>query len=133
MVYLLVVLLVGCHSSHFPSEENVTLKEVENAISQQGFRLEKADLPSDNVFRLELNDVSPAVHRLKGSTLSIYIFESIIAREEGIEDFEEKTATAEVVRHERFKIGNALVFYAEGEEDTAKKLEDVFDKLGGTS
>ncbi|MBB6451692.1 hypothetical protein HNQ94_000113 [Salirhabdus euzebyi] len=108
---------------------HTTLKEVETAITEQGLELEEPDLPSGNAFIQELNDVSPKAYFIDERTLSIYEFPTVQAREKGMEDFEEKTATMRLVPHETYTNKNILVFYVEGNEETNNKIKTAITEL----
>jgi hypothetical protein len=115
-------------------EESVTtdyiiLVEVETAITEQGLVLEEADLPSENAFIQKLTGVSPKAYFIGGKTLSIYVFSTDDEREKGMEDFEEKTATMELVAYKTYTNKNILVFYTEGNEETNSKLSMAIDDL----
>ena len=110
--------------------KDITLEEVETVITEQGFELDKeTDLPSGNVFIQELNGITPEVYNAKGNTLSVYVFSSASDREKGIQRFEEKTATAEVVEHKAYEINNILVFYVSDDENMQNRLFEALQKL----
>ncbi|UOQ85760.1 hypothetical protein [Gracilibacillus salinarum] len=132
--FVLIIFVLGACSQQ--SEEpslaktpDITLDEVETAITEQGLELEKANLPTGNVFIQELNGVVPKAYFVDGTTLSIYVFPTVDAREKGMDDFEEKTAAASLEQHKTFTVQNALVFYVEGSEENNKKLVKAMDAL----
>lgn len=134
LFFVLIISFLGACSQQ--SEElsisktpDITLDEVETSITEQGLALEKADLPSGNVFIQELNGVKPKAYFIDGATLSIYIFPKVETREQGMDDFEEKTATASLEQHKTFTVQNVLVFYAEGSEENNEKLAKAIDAL----
>ncbi|MCA0984242.1 hypothetical protein LCL89_09315 [Halobacillus yeomjeoni] len=108
---------------------DISLEEVENAISEQGLVLEGADLPDDNLFIQTLNGISPEVYSIEGSELTIYVFPSAASRELGMEDFKERTATAQVVTHKAYTIKNILAFYVQGDKQTYSKLNTAIRDL----
>jgi len=128
---LMISLLGACSQQDAePSKEPViTLNDVETAITEQGLELEDTDLPSESAFNIELNGVQPKAYVLDGQILSIYVFSSEGAREKGMEDFVEKTATMELVNHETYTNKNILVFYVEGSEETKSKLNTAINEL----
>jgi hypothetical protein len=134
--FLLIISALGACSQQGAEEEpsldknpDITLEEVETAITKQGLELEEADLPSGNAFIQELNGVSPKAYFIDGRTQSIYVFPTVEARENGMDDFEEKTATMELVIHKTFTNKNILVFYVEGNEETNTKLKTAINEL----
>ncbi|WLR49069.1 hypothetical protein LC065_07880 [Halobacillus litoralis] len=121
--------LSACSEQSVSEEELITIEEVQTAITDQGLALEDADLPSINAFTRELNGVSPEAYFIDGNTLSIYVFPSTDARKEGMDDFEEKSAAAGVVEHEKYMHKNILVFYEFGNEETDSKLKSAINGL----
>lgn len=109
--------------------DDITLVEVETAITEQGLELEEADLPSENAFIQELNGVLPKAYFISGKTLSIYVFSSEDEREKGMDDFKYKTAALKLVVHKIYTNKNVLVFYAEGNEETNSKLSMAINDL----
>jgi hypothetical protein len=132
---LIISTLVACSKQGAEEEASldktpdITLEEVETAITEQGLELEEANLPSGNAFIQELNNVSPKAYFIDGRTLSIYVFPTVDAREKGLNDFEEKTATMELEVHKTFTNINILIFYVEGNEETNTKLKTAINEL----
>lgn len=131
LVVLVISVLGACSLNGFKEEpaKILTLEQVETALTEQGLKLDKADLPSDNAFIQELYGVSPKVYLIDGNTLSIYVFPSVKAREKGLDDFENKNATAELVSHKTFTHRNILVFYEQGNKDTNKAINSAINEL----
>jgi hypothetical protein len=86
-------------------------------------------LPSENVFIQKLNGITPEVYNVKGHTLSLYVFSSKSDRENGLERFEEKTATAEVGEHRAYQLNNILVFYLSDDEKMQNRLFEALEEL----
>ncbi|WP_442600144.1 hypothetical protein [Neobacillus sp. D3-1R] len=108
---------------------DISLKDLETVIKEQGFELEKMDLPSDNVFIKELNGIVPEVYNLEDNTFSVYVFPSASDRGKGIQRFEEMTATAEVIKHKAYGINNILVFYVSDNESIQNRLFEALQNL----
>ncbi|RDY71661.1 hypothetical protein DXT76_06565 [Halobacillus trueperi] len=125
----IISVLSACSQQSVKEEDLITLEEVQTAITDQGLVLEDADLPRINAFTRELNGVSPEAFFIDGDTLSIYVFPSTDARKEGMDDFEEKSAAAGVVEHEKYMRKNILVFYELGNEETNSKLKSAINGL----
>ncbi|QDP41368.1 hypothetical protein [Radiobacillus deserti] len=132
---LVISTLVACSQQGAEEEPSIdktldiTLEEVETAITEQGLELEEANLPSGNAFIQELNSVSPKAYFIDGRTLSTYVFPTVEAREKGMNDFEEKTATMELEIHKTFTKKNILAFFVEGNEETSTKLKTAINEL----
>lgn len=128
--FIFVIAILSACNQQDAKEELITLKEVENAITEQGLLLEEANLPTENAFIQELNSVSPKAYFIDGGgAVSIYVFSSIAEREKGMSEFEEKNATAELVEHTTYMNKNILVFYEHGDEDTNSKLNIAIKNL----
>lgn len=130
--FIFVIAILSACNQQDAKEELITLKEVENAITEQGLLLEEANLPTENAFIQELNRVAPKAYFIDGGGgggLSIYVFSSIAEREKGMSEFEEKNATAELVEHTTYMNKNILVFYEHGDEDTNSKLNIAIKNL----
>ncbi|MRH43242.1 hypothetical protein GH741_11180 [Aquibacillus halophilus] len=115
------------YSSNSPTI--ISLSHVEAAITVQGFNLEKADLPRENVFIQKLNGVSPKAYFIDGRTLSIYEFPTEDARKKGMDDFEEQTTTIDLEAYKTYPIKNLLVFYVEGTMAINDKLNTTLTSL----
>ncbi|MGR9048656.1 hypothetical protein ACQ4XT_08510 [Halobacillus faecis] len=128
--YVFIIFALSACSQHSVADEAlIILEEVQIAITDQGLVLEDADLPSFNAFTRELNGVSPEAFFIDGDTLSIYVFPSTDERKEGMDDFEEKSAAAGVVEHEKYTHKNILVFYELGNEEVDSKLKSAINGL----
>ncbi|PFA69164.1 hypothetical protein CN378_04615 [Bacillus sp. AFS015802] len=135
---LCIFLLCACSQSEekelSPKINQLTLKEITNAITDQGYELEESsDLPKENVFTQKLNGVTPEVFNLKGDTLSIYIFSSASDRGKGIQRFEELTATYELVDYQVYGIQNVLVFYISEDEKIQSELSEALQSIDSQS
>ncbi|QHE62526.1 hypothetical protein FHE72_16985 [Rossellomorea vietnamensis] len=136
LLFLVLVLSVMGACSQQETKENptemkkFTLKEVETVITEQGIKLDyETELPSENVFIQELNGMTPEVYKVKSHTLSVYVFSSVSDREKGLQRFDEKTATAEVVEHQAYELNNILVFYVSDDEDMQNRLFEALQEL----
>ncbi|TKD69787.1 hypothetical protein [Pseudalkalibacillus hwajinpoensis] len=135
LFFLLFISVMGACSQQ-EAEENptktidITLEDIETVITERGFELEKEkDLSSNKVFIQELNGITPEAYTLEGNTLSVYVFPSASDRGKGIQRFEEKTATAELVAHKAYGIKNILVFYVSDDEKIQNRLFEALQKL----
>ncbi|MFZ3580383.1 hypothetical protein [Virgibacillus sp. DJP39] len=129
LVLITALILGACNQKDAEPTTAITLEEVITSISDQGLTLEEVDLPENNAFIQDLNGVSPTFYSLKGTPLSIYIFQTVNDRKEGIEEFEKSTETGELERFNTFTIKNVLIFYVEGEKVTNKKLTSAVSEL----
>ena len=111
VVISFLLLGVGCGTR----ESTLSLADATEHLDSQGIELtevEEADIHDDFAFNETLMDVDPTLYWVnEEEKLSIYVFSSSSEMEEGIEDFENKTATASLVPHEMYAINNLLIFY----------------------
>ncbi|WP_226682928.1 hypothetical protein [Sutcliffiella horikoshii] len=123
----LLAILGGCtKQEQDPIKDPISLDEVFEVLTEQGFTLEENENSStESVFTLELNGVTPEVYSLEQNMLSIYIFPSSTERANGIVDFDEKTATMELIEHQSYGINNFLVFYVSENEKLQKDLYEA--------
>jgi hypothetical protein len=134
LFFVLFISILGACSEQEEEEKtsktiDITLEDVETVITEQGFELEKVDLPRKNVFIQELNGITSEVYNLEGNTLSVYVFPSASDRGKGIQRFEEITATAELVEHKAYGINNILVFYVSDDKKIQNRLFEALQKL----
>ncbi|MEA3318620.1 MAG: hypothetical protein U9Q88_01240 [Bacillota bacterium] len=126
-VGLLAILGACTIQKENPVKDPISLEEVLDVLNEQGFIIEEdKNSPTESVFAQELNGVTPEVYSIEENMLSIYIFASPTERAQGIVDFEEKTATMELIEHHSYGINNILVFYVSEDE---KLQKDLFDAL----
>lgn len=141
LVAVVLVFLTACNQA--PTEESVTVSsevetsaisfdEIINALEKQGVNLKEANLPPENIFIQHLNDVSPQAYSVEGDTLSIYVFPSLEARKDGIEEFKTMTATAGLEYSENFIKENILIFYViepQTEKETISRIRSAIEPL----
>ncbi|CAM4490982.1 hypothetical protein [Paenibacillus tarimensis] len=114
IVTIISVVLVQVYSARY--SHKLDSVKIHEAFEQQGIPLTRSSGITDHVFTMTLRDVAPEVFTINnGQSISVYLYDSSNEVPEAIADFEAKTATADVTDHERYEIGNALIFYnAEG-------------------
>ncbi|NMH73604.1 hypothetical protein HF078_10995 [Bacillus sp. RO2] len=122
----LLAILAAC-SAQKTVEDPISEGEVVEVLTEQGFILEKSKkYPTNNVFTQVLKGVTPDVYLLDGNLISIYVFSTSKERAEAVVEFEEKTATMELIDHQIYGLNNVLVFYVSAEERLQK---DLFEAL----
>lgn len=134
LFYVLIILIIGACSQQEVEDKSsktidMTLEDVESVITEHGFKLEKEDLPNEDFFIQEINEITPEVYLLENNTLSVYVFPSASDREKGVQVFEEITAAAELVEHKAYELSNILVFYVSGDEKIQNRLYEALQNL----
>ncbi|MBW7454404.1 hypothetical protein ACFOLF_21955 [Paenibacillus sepulcri] len=75
---------------------------------------------------MTLNGVAPELFIINGDQLiSVYVYSSSDGVKRGIKDFEDKTATADVVAHGRYQAANVLLIYDYGSSFKDDRVELV--------
>jgi hypothetical protein len=101
----------------------ITLDEVLNSFKDQQLTLIERKISGKNIFGMKLIGVRPSSYELNGKKLLVYIYDSNNEREKGLEDFREKTATANVVSYKVYEVSNVLLFYVYEEEDLNSEID----------
>ncbi|TQR12958.1 hypothetical protein [Psychrobacillus soli] len=131
---ILIISVLSACSQLQATEDNstmdqITIEQIETTLTEQNLKLEESNLPSNNVFFQQLNDVIPIAYFIDGKPLSIYVFPNEQEREKGKLEFEEKTAAAELVIHQTYATKNILVYYIDGNEETINKINSAINQL----
>lgn len=130
---LLCLLLIGGLAACQANEPEVkTCKEVVDALIEQGLPLkESGGVWGSHVFGMKLNKVRPDVYELEKKKLYLYIYPSSEAREKGLADWRDETATMDIVSHQLYETQNVLLFYvykdAYMDEDIDRKIRAALD------
>ncbi|OCA83073.1 hypothetical protein A8F94_18220 [Bacillus sp. FJAT-27225] len=100
----------------FDGEKNAStipleLEVVEEHLKASGLVLAGQKRDSQNVFHQVRNGVSPSVYSLSHGELSVYVFETEQEVQDAMEEFNEATATMDLVDYQPFEIRNVLMFY----------------------
>lgn len=112
LLFVLVQLLSACQSR---DPDAITLEKLLAAFEEQGLSLKESDI-NDSIFGMNLNGVKPAMYELEGKLLTVYIYPSSTEREKGWGDFQNKTASMNVVSFKVYEVKNVLIFYVYEQE-----------------
>lgn len=115
MKKIMITLLAMCfiNTGCMNNEKTITSTQIKDLFERQGIPLaEPTRLHPDSVFLMTLNSVTPEPFLINDEQLiSIYIYSSSAGVKKGIKNFEDNTATADVVAHGRYQVANVLIFY----------------------
>ncbi|MFB9326575.1 hypothetical protein ACFFSY_11680 [Paenibacillus aurantiacus] len=113
----------------------ITLEQVKDSFDREGIPLIPApDLAPKSIFRMTLSGVAPEGFAVNGDQLvSVYILNSAKEVEKAVQQFENKTAAASVVDHERYEVGSVLIFYNAEGAFKDKRVTQAVDRLRGLS
>ncbi|WP_042458927.1 hypothetical protein [Neobacillus dielmonensis] len=108
---LLLLLLVSCQSEQVNDSSHIEVEDVVKVLKENKVDLIETTFSHSNSFGSELNKAEPEAYQLSGKRFYIYEFENEQAREKGLEEFTEKTATMNLVSYSLFEKRNVLIFY----------------------
>lgn len=124
----IVMLLTACQTAN---SHAITLEELLSSFKEQQLTLEEIN-SSNNIFEMKLNGVRPSSYELDGKMVFVFIYNSTKEREKGLEDFDDKTATVNLVSYNFYEVKNALIFYVYEDElniEVDNKIQNAIRKL----
>ncbi|MBU8878842.1 hypothetical protein BGM26_07560 [Bacillus sp. FJAT-29790] len=135
-VFILILVLSACNQQtiedpadpRINGENNLSFKEIENVIKEQGLELKEA-VPSNDDFIGELNGVEPISYWLEGNPLSVYLFPTEAERAKGVKSLEESKTVEELEKYRAYGIENVLVLYVHNADGTNTKLSDALGNI----
>ena len=120
-----LMLIVGCQQQ---PNQRITLNDVITSFEAQQLELKANKDRKNSILGAKLNGAKPAAYLLDDLPLYIYIYGSSDKRKKGLEDFQEKTATMNIVSFNVYEKGNVLIFYVHGQNLNLKLEMDRFIK-----
>lgn len=112
-----LMLIVGCQQQ---PNQRITLNNVVTSFEAQQLELKANKDRKNSILGAKLNGVKPAAYLLDDLPLYIYIYGSSDKRKKGLKDFQEKTATMNMVSFTVYEKGNVLIFYVHGQNLNTK-------------
>ncbi|NOU76992.1 hypothetical protein GC098_37485 [Paenibacillus sp. LMG 31458] len=83
-------------------------------------------LSTENVFLRTLNGVKPETYTInKNQLISFYVYSSSHETEKGLNEFEDKTTTVNLVPHSKYQIANVLLFYVHEGSPKDERVEKI--------
>ncbi|WP_054957514.1 hypothetical protein [Paenibacillus dakarensis] len=127
VVFLMCLIITGCTDD----EIIVTSARIIDSFERHGIQLSKqTNTNSESVFSRTYNHVSPERYLLDDKqSISIYIFTSSKEAKKGLKDFEDKTATADVVPHRKYQAANILLFHVADDAFEDERVKFVMESL----
>jgi hypothetical protein len=127
---LLIFLLTACQVN---DPNAITLEEVLSSFEEQQLSLKKSKVNKNHIFGMKLNGIRPSAYKLDGKKILVYIYDSSDEREQGLEDWREKTASMDTVSFKIYEVNNVLLFYVYEEEilnsEIDSKIQSVVNGL----
>jgi len=127
ILLLLCLISTGCTKV----EILITSEQIIESFETNGIALSKPHgLRPENIFSINLNGVKPETYIInKNQLISFYVYSSSQQTEKGLNEFLDKTATAQVVPHNKYQIANVLFFYAHNGSPKDERIEDIIEGL----
>ena len=126
----LFFLLTACQAS---DPNAITLEEVLSSFEEQQLSLKKSKVNKNHIFGMKLNGIRPSAYELDGKKILVYIYDSSDEREQGLEDWREKTASMDTTSFKIYEVNNVLLFYVYVEEilnsEIDSKIQNVVNEL----
>jgi hypothetical protein len=110
-------------------------KDVVKVLEENGVRLVEAESSTVSIFGSKLKNVHPGSYTLDEKPFFIFEFENEKDLEKGLSEFEEKTATMDLVSSSMFRKRNILIFFVHGQDVSsmtipfAKEIQEGLDSL----
>lgn len=123
---LLVFLLTACQAN---DPNAITLEEVLSSFKEQQLSLKKSKVNKDHIFGMKLNGIRPSAYELDGKKILVYIYHSSDEREQGLEDWREKTASMDTVSYKIYEVNNVLLFYVYEEEILNSEIDSKIQNV----
>ena len=112
-IICLAFLLIGCQTS---SNERLTADDILQLFEQHHLTLTEAKRDTNDMIGMKLNGVKPNAYLLDEKPLYMYVFRSTNAVQDAIKEFNEKTATANLVSFNVYTKDNVLLYYVHGQD-----------------
>lgn len=149
-IFIFVIMLVGCSNGKSPNSDetpesegtiadglpletetvNVSVAEFVETFNAHDQTLESVELEGENIFGMTLNDVTPASFLLEGKHVFIYEYKNIGERESAWEEFQEKTATMNLVSHKKYDMFNLHIFYVhEQDRHESISIDEIMNRV----
>ena len=97
------MLLASCQSVQINDSSHITEKDVVMNLEEKGVRLVEAEFSTASIFGSKLKHVHPGSYTLDEKSFFIYEFKNEKDLEKGLREFEEKTATMDLVSSSMFR------------------------------
>lgn len=126
------MLLTGCGQGKDTAKvvaRELSAEEISAVFAKQGLEMHSVEGRPENIFQRELNGKKPMVFLLDEKELIIYQFATAEEREKGWADFENKTATADLVTHRVYQEQSLLIFYLHDDGTVAQTLYRQVEKV----
>jgi len=109
----------------------LSLELVEESLRTQGLEINKAERIEENIFHQDLNRLEPIIYNLSEGQISVYVFQNEYEVDSAIDQFNESTATMNLIGYEIYKARNVLMFYAGGNDEISAKIDQAVREMTG--
>jgi hypothetical protein len=122
IILCLLTLLASCQSVQINDSSHITEKDVVMALKDKGVILEESEFSTASIFGSKLKNVRPGSYTLDEKSFFIFEFKNEKDLEKGLREFEEKTATMNLVSSSMFRKRNLLIFYVHTQDVSSKTI-----------
>jgi hypothetical protein len=129
------MLLASCQSVQINDSSHIMEKDVVKVLQEKGVSLVEAESSTASIFGSKLKNVNPGSYTLDEKPFFIFEFENEKDLEKGLREFEEKTATMDLVSSSIFRKRNILIFFVHGQDVSSmtisfeKEIQEGLDSL----
>jgi hypothetical protein len=129
------MLLASCQSVQINDSSHIMEIDVVKVLEEKGVRLVEAEFSTASIFGSKLKNVHPGSYTLDEKPFFIFEFENEKDLEKGLREFEEKTATMDLVSSSMFRKRNILIFFVHGQDVSSmtipfeKEIQEGLDSL----
>ncbi|WP_043931289.1 hypothetical protein [Bacillus sp. EB01] len=109
----------------------LSLELVEESLRTQGLEINKAERIEENIFHQDLNRLEPVIYNLSEGQISVYVFQNEHEVDSAINQFNESTATMNLIGYQIYKASNVLMFYAGGSDEISVKIDQAVREMTG--
>jgi hypothetical protein len=109
----------------------LSLELVEESLRTQGLEINKAERIEENIFHQDLNRLEPVIYNLSEGQISVYVFQNEYEVDSAIDQFNESTATMNLIGYQIYKARNVLMFYAGGSDEISAKIDQAVREMTG--
>ena len=120
--FCLLLILASCQSVQVNNSSHITEEVVVKVLQENSVHLVEAKPSQENVFGSKLKNVYPGTYELGGMPFYIYEFATENELEKGMQEFDKKTATMDLVSSSMFIKRNILIFYVHEHDPNSESV-----------
>ncbi|ALC92420.1 hypothetical protein AM500_23625 [Bacillus sp. FJAT-18017] len=107
----------------------LSLELVEESLRTQGLEINNAERIEENIFHQDLNRLEPVIYNLSEGQISVYVFQNEYEVDSAANQFNESTATMNLIGYQIYKSRNVLMFYAGRSDEINAKIDQAVREM----